>query len=84
MPFANNEGAHQPVHICSLISAFVLCCLDSIIPLVSVSEISSLYLSFVAAHVGLCLTWSQMPKISFLAARLICFVEFEQFGFTIQ
>ena len=28
---ANNNGADQPVHPCSLISAFVACCLDSII-----------------------------------------------------
>ena len=32
-------------------------CLDSIIPLVSLSEISSLYLAFIAGQAGLCLTW---------------------------
>ena len=46
----------------SLISAFVVRCLDSIIPLVSISEISSLCLASVAAQVGLCLTWLQTPK----------------------
>ena len=35
-------GADQPAHPCSLISTFVVCCLDSIISLVSMSEISSL------------------------------------------
>ena len=40
MPYANNKGADQPVH--SLISTFVVRCLDSIIYLVSISEISSL------------------------------------------
>ena len=40
--FANNKGADQPAHPGSLISAFVIRCLDSIIPLVSISEISSL------------------------------------------
>ena len=40
-------------HPRSLISTFVVRCLDSIIPLVSISEISSLYLSSVAAQTGL-------------------------------
>ena len=31
MPYANNKGADQPVHPHSLISTFVVCCLDSII-----------------------------------------------------
>ena len=51
-----------------LISAFVVCCLDRIIPLVSISKISSLYLASVAAQAGfgsLSLTWSQTPKNSF-------------------
>ena len=30
-PYANNKGADQPAHPRSLISAFVVCCLDSII-----------------------------------------------------
>ena len=42
MPYANNKGADQPAHPCSLISAFVVRCLDSIISLVSISEILSL------------------------------------------
>ena len=29
-PYANNKGADQPVHLRSLISAFVVRCLDSI------------------------------------------------------
>ena len=32
MPCANNKGADQPVHLHSLITAFVVRCLDSIIP----------------------------------------------------
>ena len=54
MPYANNKGADQPAHLRRLISAFVVRCLDSIIPLVSISEISSLYLASVAAQAGLC------------------------------
>ena len=39
LPYANSKGADQPVHPRSLISAFVVRCLDSIISLVSISEI---------------------------------------------
>ena len=42
MPYANNKGADQPAHPCILISAFVVCCLDSIISLVSIFAISRL------------------------------------------
>ena len=54
----------------SLISTFVVCCLVSIIPPVSISEISSLYLASVAAQASLCLTWLQTPKTGFLMRRL--------------
>ena len=50
MPYANNKGADQPAHPRSLISAFVVRYPYSIIPLVSISEISSLYLAYVAEH----------------------------------
>ena len=40
MPYANNKGADQPAHPRSLISTFVVRCLDSTISLVSRSEIS--------------------------------------------
>ena len=53
MSYADNKGADQPVHPRSLISAFIVRCLDSIIPLVSISKISSLNLSSVAAQAGL-------------------------------
>ena len=73
MPYANNKGADQPAHLHSLISAFVVHSLDSIIPLVSIPKISSLYLASVAAQAGLSLPWSQTPKTDFLVTRLICF-----------
>ena len=38
--FANNTGADQPAHPRSLISAFVICFLKSIISKLSTSEIS--------------------------------------------
>ena len=66
MPYANNKGADQAAHPRSLISAFVVRCLDSIMPLVSISEISSLYLVSLATQVSLCITWSQTPKTGFL------------------
>ena len=69
MPYANNKGTDQNAHLRSLISAFVIRCLDSIIPLVSISEISSLYLASVAAQAGLNFTWSQTPKTGFLMTR---------------
>ena len=42
MSYANNKGADQPAHLVSQISTFVDCCLDSIMLLVSISEISRL------------------------------------------
>ena len=69
MTYVNNKGADQPAHPRSLISAFVVRCLDSIIPRVSISEISRLCLASVAAQAGLSpaqaglsLTWLQPPK----------------------
>ena len=50
MLYANNKGADQPAHSRSLISTFVVRCLDSTTSLVSISEISSLYLASVAAQ----------------------------------
>ena len=71
MLYANNKDADQPAHPRSLISAFVVCCQDSVIPLVSIPEISSIYLASVTAQVGLSLPWSQTSKIGFLVTRLI-------------
>ena len=71
LPYANNKGTDQPAHPCSLISAFVIRCLASIIPLVSISEILSLCLVSVAEQASLSLTWSQTPKTGFLVTWLI-------------
>ena len=51
------------VLMCKLISAFVLGFLDSIISLVPESKISSLELSNVAGHVGLCLIWLNIEYV---------------------
>ena len=71
LPYANNKGADQPAHPRRLISAFIVRCLDSIIPLVSISEISSLYLVSVTAQTGLSLIWLETPKSGFFMTRLI-------------
>ena len=42
MSYANNKDADQPAHPRSLISTFVVRCLDSIISLGSIDEISRL------------------------------------------
>ena len=69
MPYANNKDADQPAHPCSLISIFVVRCLDSI-SLVSIVAISCLYLASVAEQTGLSLTCWKIPKIGFLVTRL--------------
>ena len=65
MSYANNKGADQPAHPRSLISAFVVRCLNSIISVVSISEISSLQLASVAEQASLSLTWSKTPDDTF-------------------
>ena len=47
------------------ISAFVVCCLDSILSLDSIAEISRLTLASVAAQAGLCLVWSETAGDTF-------------------
>ena len=44
---------------------------DSTIPLLSESEISSLWPYSVTSLPGLCRTWSEIPKTGFLRTRLI-------------
>ena len=51
LPHANNKGADQTARI----SVFVVRCMDKTIPLVSISEILSLYLASVAEKAGLSL-----------------------------
>ena len=63
MPYANNKGIDQ-------ISAFVVHCLDSLIPLVSISK-TNLQLVSVAAQASLSLSWSDTPKTGFLVTRPI-------------
>ena len=72
----DNWKRHEKTCLCRMrttkaqISAFVVRCLDSIIPLVSMSEILSFNLLSVAAQAGLCLTLTQTAKTGFLVTRL--------------
>ena len=50
---------------CSLTSAFIFRCLDSIISLDSIAELSRLQLASVAAQAGLCLARSETPEDTF-------------------
>ena len=65
MSHAINKGADQPAHPRSLISAFVVRCLYSIMSLDFIAKISRLYLASVAAQAGLCLAWSETPEDTF-------------------
>ena len=65
MSYANNKGADQPALPRSLISAFVVRCLDSVMSLVSVTQISSLMLASVAEQASLSLTWSETNEDTF-------------------
>ena len=56
---------------CSLISAFVVHCLDSILPVLAISQISRLKLASVSEQAGLSLTLSKTTKTGFLMMRLI-------------
>ena len=67
--FCHMQTTMGQISLC--ICPFVVRCLDSIIPLVSISKISSLYLASVAAQAGSSLTWSQTQKTDFLVTRLI-------------
>ena len=62
MSYVNNKGADQPAHLRSLISAFVVRCLDSVMSLVSVIKISSLMPASVAEQASLSLKWSETPE----------------------
>ena len=72
MSYANNKGTDQPALPRSLISAFVVRCLYSVMSLVSVTKISSLMLASVAEQASLSLIWSETPKDTFFhdAARI--------------
>ena len=65
MSYAKNKGADQPAHLRSLISAFVVRCLDSVMSLVSVTKISSPMPASVAEQANLSPAWSETPEDTF-------------------
>ena len=65
MPYANNKGADQPAHPRSLISTFVVRCLDSMLCILALSKVSRFKLVSVAEQACLNLTWSKIPKTQF-------------------
>ena len=64
-------GAYQPAHMHSLISAFVIRFLKSIISKLASSKISVFLLVSVAELTGLNLALWETPKIGFVASRPI-------------
>ena len=83
MPYANNKGADQPAHPRSLISTFVVRCLDSRICILAISKVLIPWLASVTEQAELNLIWSQIPedKFSYDAAHMLwvltilCFME---------
>ena len=67
--FANNTGADQPTHPCSLISAFIIPFLESTECKLPIAEVSIFYLVSVAEDAGLKLALSETPKTDFVATH---------------
>ena len=65
MTYANNKVVDQPAHLRSLISTFVVRCLDSMICILAISKVSRFYLTSAAELSGLNLTRSQIPEDTF-------------------
>ena len=70
-----NKGADQLCGYRTADQRFCFCYIDSTIPLLPKSEISSFLPSSVAVQPGLCRTWSETPKTGFLVTGLICIFE---------
>ena len=65
MSYANNKGADQPAHPRSLISTFVVRCLDSAVCVLAISKVSRFKLASTGERAGLNLTWSKISKDTF-------------------
>ena len=62
MPYANNTGADQPAHPRSLISTFVVRCLDSMICILAIYKVWGFKLASVVEQPSLNLTWSKISE----------------------
>ena len=69
--FANNKDADQPAHPHSLISAFVIRFLESIISKLATSEILFFLLVSVAEETGLNINLSETQRTGFVVSRPI-------------
>ena len=69
--FANNKGADQHAHLRSLIRAFVIPLLESIISRLAMSKISIFELVSVVEQAYLNLSLWETPKTGFVATRPI-------------
>ena len=65
-----NKDADQLFSYCTADQHFCFRYSDSAIPLLVKSGNSSFYPTSMTAQTGLCQTWSETPKIGFLASRL--------------
>ena len=68
---SENKGALQLRSNCAADQRLRFRHIDSTIPLLPQSKISSLWPSSVSVQSVLCRTWSETPKTGFLATRLI-------------
>ena len=67
----NNKGADQTAHMHSLISAFVVHSLESIISKLATSDISIYKLVSVAEQASFSLTWQETLETVFLVSQPI-------------
>ena len=65
MAYANIKGADQPAHPRSLISTFVVCCLDSMIYILAIYPKFEDSVASVAEQAGLNLTWLKISEDTF-------------------
>ena len=65
MPNANNKCANQPAYPRSLITTFLVLCLDNMIYILAISKVSRFQLASVAEQAGLNLTWTKIPEDTF-------------------
>ena len=70
--YAKNKDADQLRGNCKADQRLPFCCLDSTIPLIPKSGISSLWPYSVIVQPGLCQNWSETRKTGFLTSWLIC------------
>ena len=70
--FGNNKDVDQSAHLRSLISAFVVRILVSIISKLATSEISTFWLVPVTEETGLNLALLETLKTGFVASRPMC------------